>query len=244
MPSTLVLGFLLLEINNIMKIHDILTQQISEGPNDPHIFKAVFLAGGPGSGKSFVANKLLGGTGLRPINSDDIYEYLMQKQGMDMADPDTIASPVGQETREKAKQITKNREAMYLDGRLGVIIDGTGKDVEKVKKAHASLKELGYDTMMLFVNTSLNVAQQRNQMRPRRISAELVTKMWNAVQQNIMKFQQIFGAANFHVVDNSGGLEDPDRAANFSKIDSEVRKFINSPPANHNAKQWLSKNKK
>jgi cytidylate kinase len=238
-----VLGFLLLEINNIMKIHDILTQQISEGPNDPHIFKAVFLAGGPGSGKSFVANKLLSGTGLRPINSDDIYEYLMQKQGMDMADPDTIASPAGQETREKAKQITKNREAMYLDGRLGVIIDGTGKDVEKVKKAQASLKELGYDTMMLFVNTSLDVAQQRNQMRPRRISAELVTKMWNAVQQNIMKFQQIFGAANFHVVDNSGGLEDADRAANFNKIDSEVRKFINSPPANHNAKQWLSKNK-
>jgi cytidylate kinase len=238
-----VLGFLLLEINNIMKIHDILTQQISEGPNDPHIFKAVFLAGGPGSGKSFVANKLLSGTGLRPINSDDIYEYLMQKQGMDMADPDTIASPAGQETREKAKQITKNREAMYLDGRLGIIIDGTGKDVEKVKKAQASLRELGYDTMMLFVNTSLDVAQQRNQMRPRRISAELVTKMWNAVQQNIMKFQQIFGAANFHVVDNSGGLEDTDRAANFNKIDSEVRKFINSPPANHNAKQWLSKNK-
>jgi cytidylate kinase len=239
-----VLGFLLLEINNIMKIHDILTQQISEGPNDPHIFKAVFLAGGPGSGKSFVANKLLSGTGLRPINSDDIYEYLMQKQGMDMADPDTIASPAGQETREKAKQITKNREAMYLDGRLGVIIDGTGKDVEKVKKAQASLKELGYDTMMLFVNTSLDVAQQRNQMRPRRISAELVTKMWNAVQQNIMKFQQIFGAANFHVVDNSGGLEDADRAANFNKIDSEVRKFINSPPANHNAKHWLSQHNK
>ena len=34
-------------------------KQMEEGVNDPHIFKAVFLAGGPGSGKSFVANKML-----------------------------------------------------------------------------------------------------------------------------------------------------------------------------------------
>src|SRR6056300_1512344 len=39
--------------------------QVDEGVNDPHIFKAVFMAGGPGSGKSFVAQNILGGTGLR-----------------------------------------------------------------------------------------------------------------------------------------------------------------------------------
>lgn len=226
-----------------MKIHDILEQQISEGPNDPHIFKAVFLAGGPGSGKGFVANNFLGGTGLRPVNSDDIYEYLMQKQGMDMSDPDTIISPAGQETREKAKQLTSNRELVYLDGRLGVVIDGTGKDVAKVQKSVDRLRSLGYDTMMLFVNTSEEVAQQRNQQRTRRIPAELVNKMWNSVQQNIMKFQQIFGAGNFHVIDNSGGLEDEDRKENFANVYKSVTKFLSTPPSHRNAKAWLIKNK-
>ena len=32
-------------------------QELNEGVNDPSIFKAVFLAGGPGSGKSFVVGK-------------------------------------------------------------------------------------------------------------------------------------------------------------------------------------------
>lgn len=224
-----------------MKIHDILEQQVEEGRNDPHIFKAVFLAGGPGSGKSFVANKLLSNTGLRPVNSDDVYEYLMKKNNMDMSDPDTIASPAGQETREKAKQLTQKRQNIYLDGRLGLIIDGTGKDVEKVKKANTSLEELGYETMMLFVNTSLDVAQQRNKQRPRSIPPEMVSKMWNAVQQNLMKFQQIFGSTNFHIVDNSGGLEDSERAENFTQVHREIQKFLNTPPSAPAAKNWLAK---
>ena len=227
-----------------MKIHDILEAQLEEGPNDPHIFKAVFLAGGPGSGKSFVANKMLAGTGLKSVNSDEIYEYLMQKHDMDMSDPEVIASPQGQETRDRAKVLTKKREDNYIDGRLGLIIDGTGKDVAKVAKASAALKKLGYDTMMIFVNTSEEVAQQRNQQRARSIPREMVTKMWQAVQQNLMKFQQLFGAANFLVVDNSGGLEDPDRAENFREVDRDLHRFLDTPPKMPAAKKWLQGNKK
>ena len=227
-----------------MKIHDILEAQLEEGPNDPHIFKAVFLAGGPGSGKSYVANKLLSGTGLKSVNSDEIYEYLANKQNLDLGNPDVVASPQGQETRDRAKQLTKKRENMYLDGRLGLIIDGTGKDVAKVSKASKALKELGYDTMMLFVNTSEDVAQQRNQARARSVPAEMVSKMWRQVQDNIMKFQQLFGAANFHVVDNSGGLEDPDRAENFREVEKKLHSFLETPPKMPAAKRWLQANKK
>ena len=227
-----------------MKIHDILEQHIDEGPNDPHIFKAVFLAGGPGSGKSYVANKLLSGTGLKSVNSDEIYEYLMKKKDMDMSDPDVIASPQGQETRDKAKSLTKTRQTGYLGGRLGLIIDGTGKDVAKVAKAQEALKELGYNTMMLFVNTSEDVAQQRNTQRARSIPSKMVSKMWQAVQQNIMKFQQLFGAANFHVVDNSGGLEDPERKQNFLEVTRAIDKFLNTAPTMPAARRWLDDQRK
>ena len=128
-----------------MRIDEITS--IEEGPNDPHIFKAVFLAGGPGSGKSFVAGKMLRGTGLKTVNSDEIYEYLMTKKGMDMSDPEVIASKDGQETRNKAKDLTNKRQGDldsgrggYLQGRLGLVIDGTGKDVQKVAATSEKLK--------------------------------------------------------------------------------------------------------
>ena len=232
-----------------MHVNEII-KSVEEGVNDPHIFKAVFLAGGPGSGKSFVANKMLKGSGLKTVNSDDIYEYLMKKKDMDMADPSVIASPAGQETRNKAKDLTNKRQGDittgkggYLEGRLGLIIDGTGKDVAKVAKASEQLKNLGYDTMMLFVNTSEDVAQKRNTQRARSIPADMVTNMWKQVQQNLMKFQQLFGAGNFHIVDNSGGLEDPDRKANFLEVDRAIDKFLMSPPRDRRAKQWMQDQK-
>ena len=212
--------------------------EVREGVNDPDIFKAIFMAGGPGSGKSFVSSMLLRGTGLKTVNSDDVYEYLLYRAGLP-ADPETIYSPQGQELRKRAKDITARRKNRLIDGRLGLIIDGTGKDVEKIKATRDMLNELGYDTMMLFVNTSLDVAQERNLMRPRSLPSGQVEKMWNNVQQNLMKFQQVFGARNFHVIDNSGGLEDPDRKENFKSIDKSIRSFLRSKPNKPAAKSWI-----
>ena len=75
---------------------------LSEGVNDPAIFKAVFLAGGPGSGKSFIAGKTALSTfGFRVVNSDDAFENAMKKAGMEM-NPENIFSVKGQEIRGKA----------------------------------------------------------------------------------------------------------------------------------------------
>jgi cytidylate kinase len=216
--------------------------QVDEGVNDPHIFKAVFLAGGPGSGKSFVAKNILGGTGLRSINSDEVYEYLMKKQGLSL-DPETIFSPQGQEIRDKAKGLARQREATYLDGRLGLVIDGTGKDVSKYQVMAQKLKAIGYDLSMIYVNTSLEVAQQRNKQRERSLEPAAVEKMWTDVQQNLMQFQQIFGASRFHIIDNSGGLEDLDRQKNFDKVYVETQRFLNTPPKHRKALAWIKQQK-
>jgi hypothetical protein len=63
--------------------------------------------------------------------------------------------------------------------------------------------------------------------------------MWNKLQNNLMGFQQIFGASNFHVVDNSGGLEDPARAENFNNVYKSVRAFIASPVKAKIARNWI-----
>ena len=227
-------------VNEVIK-----TSNLSEGPNDPHIFKAIFLAGGPGSGKGFVVSNLMGKDqyGLKIVNSDDVYEKLagMAKPiPLDLKDPKVVASPQGQETRDKAKRLTKMREGNYLDGRLGLIIDGTAKDVEKTKNQKDKLESLGYETMMVFVNTNIDVAQDRNKLRPRQLPDEMVTKMWHSVQDNLMKFQQLFGNENFYIVDNSGGLEDPNRKENFEAVEKAIRRFVNTPPRKPQAKSWLA----
>ena len=207
------------------------------------------ILGDIGSGKSYVANSMLGGTGLKVVNSDDVFEYLARKNNLNLGNPDDVYSDKGQEVRNRAKDLTNKRrgdadqgEGGYIGGRLGLIIDGTGKDVSSVSTMASKLQNLGYDTMMLFVNTDLEVAQSRNQQRDRRLPADVVTKMWQKVQQNLMKFQQVFGAANFHIIDNSGGMEDQERKVNFLQVQRAINTFLAKKPSKPAAKQWFDNN--
>ena len=135
-------------------------QLFMEGVYDPNIFKAIFLAGGPGSGKSYVAGKTIRGQGLKVVNSDDAFEALLKKSGLSLQMPDKEAD-LRDPIRDRAKRITAARQKNYLEGRLGLIIDGTARDYDRIAKQSNELKQLGYDTYMVFVNTSLNVAKQR-----------------------------------------------------------------------------------
>jgi cytidylate kinase len=146
-----------------------------EGKNDPSIFKAVFLAGGPGSGKSFVASQVTGGFGLKMVNSDTLFEILSKEKGLDLKNFPDAEEMERNSARNQAKSLTKKQMANYLRGRLGIVIDGTGKDFSKIKKQKDSLANIGYDTYMIFVNTSLDVALQRNNERARTVPEKIVT---------------------------------------------------------------------
>ena len=210
-------------------------QQIQEGVYDPNIFNAIFLAGGPGSGKSYVVRKTTGGLGMKIVNSDDIYEKELEKAGLDIGKPEDIFSDEGQEIRGKAKRLTKGRQTSWIDGRLGIIIDGTGKDVAKITRQKNALDQLGYETMMIFVNTSLETAQQRNRERPRTLPEKSVEQMWTGVQKNIGAFQSLFGSKNFIVVDNNDAGEDI-----FSKVFKRIRGLVVKKPSKRQAKQWIA----
>ena len=210
-------------------------QQIQEGVYDPNIFNAIFLAGGPGSGKSYVVRKTTGGLGLKVLNSDDIYEKDLEKAGLDIGKPEDIFSDEGQEIRAKSKRLTKMRRDSWVDGRLGIIIDGTGKDINKIGRQKKLLDQLGYETMMIFANTSLEVAQQRNKERARTLPEKAVAEMWNQVQKNIGGFQQLFGSRNFIIVDNNDAGEDV-----FAKVFKRIRGIVVKKPTKPQAKQWIA----
>jgi predicted ABC-type ATPase len=209
---------------------------MTEGVDDPAIFKAVFLAGGPGSGKSFIVGKTgLPALGLKVVNSDDAFEAAMKKAGMSMK-PDDIFSVKGQDIRGRAKALTGKRQAMYITGRLGLVIDGTGKDFQKVKKQVKSMKDLGYDVAMIFVNTDLDTAIERDKTRERTLGEVEVTKYWKEVQRNIGAFQTMFGKKNMLIVDNSNGK---DFKVETLRAYRDVKKFLDKEPDNAKAKAWI-----
>ena len=215
---------------------------LDEGVYDPAIFKAVFLAGGPGSGKSFVVGKTaLTALGLKLVNSDDAFEALLKKVGL-KATPEDIFSPKGQKVRSRAVALTGLKQKLALNGRLGLIIDGTGKNYSKIKQQADELELLGYDTAMIFVNSDLKTAQARNKARERTLPEDEVEKMWNAVQRNIGSFQTQFGR-NFIVIDTSEEVNAKAAKVRFDAAAMAIYKrmavWVKKEPKRPAAKKWI-----
>ena len=209
-------------------------QFLKEGVYDPNIFKAVFMAGGPGSGKSFIAGRTTGGLGLKIINSDAPFERFLKKEGLSLKMPDSETLERDIE-RERAKKVTASKKFHAVKGRLGIIIDGTGHKYDKVADQAKMLQQLGYETSMVFVNTSLEVALARNEQRARSVKPTLVKKSWQDVQNNMGKFQQFFGPGNFFIVDNNGVEQD------LLQISTKlIRRAISKPVKNAIAKAWIT----
>lgn len=221
-------------------------EELEEGVNDPHIFKAVFMAGGPGAGKSYVARKLVGGTGLKTVNSDIAFKWLMDKANLRLDMPDDEKEERDQ-VRGRAKEITKNQEDLYMQGRLGLLIDGTGKDIQKISAINKKLKTFGYETKMIFVNTDLETSLVRNQERAeqgdRTVDPAIAKDAWSKVQNNMMAYQQEFGKRNFYVVDNSDGPETDERKKNFEAVWKDLHAFLDSAPTHSRAKAWMKQQK-
>ena len=226
----------------MIKLQDIL----NEGIYDPGIFKAVFTAGGPGSGKSYTASSLFGmpekmpfvsAQGLKSVNSDKYFETYLQMKGLsqDIAklNPDEYSQAM--ELRNKSKKVRDAALKNYINGRLGLLIDGTGKNYPNIAKQKKRLQDVGYDCFMIFVNTDLDIALQRNSERERKLPTELLKKSWQAVQNNLGKFQSLFGSSNMLVVDNSEYKDFADT------IKSNAREFVTRPIQNHIAKKWIKK---
>ena len=235
---------------------------IEEGVNDPGILKAVFLAGGPGSGKSYVASGLYGipkkvnvsAHGLKLVNQDKELTRMLKKYGFgtDLDNmPEDLFRQLTDPTyddysgmRSRGKEITAARKKLYMNGRLGMIIDGTGHKFGKIREQKMELEEIGYDCFMVFVHTDLEIAQQRNMERPRKLSPEIVNDSWHEVQRNKEAFQGLFGNTNFLMVNNNDTLSEKAATKKFNMLVKKgVGSFIRRPVKNNLGKKWVEKQK-
>ena len=236
---------------------------IKEGVDDKGILKAIFLAGGPGSGKTWVTRGLYGipkkynfspGHGLKLVNQDTELEMLLKKYfgttDLDNMPEELFVDITGVDFQEKqydgtsgmrayAKSLTKARMENYVRGRLGVIIDGTGHKYQSIAKKKQRFEDLGYDTYMVFVNTPLEIALKRNLERARVVPEKIVRDSWQDVQQNLGGFQRLFGR-NFIIVDNSKTLDEDEAQKKFDELVKQgINKFVKAPIKNSIGKKWM-----
>ena len=140
------------------------------------------------------------------------------------------------EIRAKSKARTGTQLKLALEGRLGLILDSTARDVSRIADEANTMKQIGYDVYMVFVNTSLEVALKRNQMRARRLPDAIVINSHRQIQQNIGKLQRIFGTNNFVIVDNNKPAEDVNPS-----VHKAIRRMINRKPTSYQAVSWIKR---
>ena len=236
---------------------------LMESVFDKSILKCVFLAGGPGSGKTYVTKGLFGipekasvtsKYDMKLVNTDSEFKHLLNKFGFG-TDIDGMPEELFKQLtdpeyedfsglRTYAKDLTNARMEQYIEGRLGVIIDGTGDNFKKVKKRKKSFEDKGYDTYMVFVHCDLDTAQKRNMERPRKLPPEIVEESWHAVQRNMVYFQGLFGNANYLMVDNSKYLSEKQATKKFNMLFNKgLSKFVSKPVQNKIGKMWIEKQK-
>lgn len=233
---------------------------LEEGVYDPNILKAVFTAGGPGSGKSFTADAIFGarnskgkpyfdnasflGGGLKYVNSDRFFERELERAGIDPSDlarieqedPELWDKIQSVSDPSSVRNIAKGHLSIlrrFLEsGRLGLLVDGTGRDYEKMVREKQHAEDMGYDTYMIFVDTSLPVALERNANRNRVLPEKAVRDLWQQVQDNKARYEELFGA-NFVSVDNTEYGPPP------QQVVKSLNRFMAEPIRNAAGQAWI-----
>ena len=197
--------------------------EITEGPHDPYTYKAIFFAGSPGSGKTYVARQLAGVfQGLKQVNMDSVFKHLMTQKKLSWKMPPE-EEPEREKQRQRSKELVAKQQQTYAEGGLGLLIDSTGRIYDTVARIKQELEDTGYETTMIFVNTDLETALRRNKERERTLPDELIHKNYKIIEQNIGRFQRLFD--DIHIINNSDSVRD-EVPEQLEKLEKEIRKFL------------------
>ena len=198
--------------------------EIIEGRFDPYQNKAIFFAGVPGAGKTFIARRLASiFYGLKQVNPDAAFKYLLRNKNLSLKMPPEEETPREIE-RQRSKQIVGKQQQMYQQENLGMLIDTTGRSLARVVDTKEELEAQGYETAMIYVDADIETSVKRNRARERSIPEKVLMQNFGAVKANVPRFQELFGD-RFFELDNS--LEKQSELPEALKqLEQQVKEFL------------------
>lgn len=189
-----------------------LIQYLNEGISDKGIFKACFMAGHPGSGKTYSLSRIKSGA-IEPriINTDKIYEFLGTDAGL----------------IDKTKILIKKQLILYINSMLPLAVDGTSSKPNAVLRRYGILESFGYDMAMVFINCSLATAINRVKQRDRQVPEKIIIRAHN----DVMKMKAFYKGKfpKFIEINNDKGELDNEL---ILKAFKQMTSFYTSPIAN------------
>jgi predicted kinase len=188
--------------------------------NKPSVFKAIFVTGGPGSGKDIVIRKAINEFNLFELNTAQAKECLSDKHNL------------------SKKSIDLRKESIRT--RKSLIINGPADNDENILYIKEELEELGYETMMIFVNTTNNVSKERNMSLSKMMTESVRENRWNKSQTNSIEFEKLFD--KFMVFDNSHNITE--QMYGIVKVNQKTKLFLNYVNFNEVASNWINTNSK
>ena len=199
--------------------------EIIEGRFDPYQNKAIFFAGVPGAGKTFIARRLASiFYGLKQVNPDAAFKYLLKNKNLSLKMPPEEETPREIE-RQRSKQIVGKQQQMYQQENLGMLIDTTGRSLSRVVDTKEELEAQGYDTAMIYGDADIETSVKRNRARERSIPEKVLMQNFGAVKANVPRFQELFGD-RFFEIDNS--LEkQSELPQNLKDLEYKIKQFLN-----------------
>jgi len=147
--------------------------------------KAIFVTGGPGSGKDVVLREAIAESRAVELNFTQVMDILNDKHKLAM------------------RSMNPRFESVRTRGPL--IINGPADDLERIGHIKEELHELGYQTMMIFVDTTNSVSKQRNSLLSRMMAESIRQEKWEKAHKNVNVFTEMFD--RFMCFDNSDSLE-------------------------------------
>ena len=199
--------------------------EIIEGRFDPYQNKAIFFAGVPGAGKTFIARRLASiFYGLKQVNPDAAFKYLLRNKNLSLKMPPEEETPREIE-RQRSKQIVGKQQQMYQQENLGMLIDTTGRSLARVVDTKEELEAQGYDTAMIYVDADIETSVKRNRARERSIPEKVLMQNFGAVKANVPRFEELFGDRLFKI-DNSYA-EQPRLPQALKDLEHNVKQFLN-----------------
>ena len=201
-----------------------LISEITEGRFDPYQNRAIFFAGVPGAGKTFIARRLASiFYGLKQVNPDAAFKYLLKNKNLSLKMPPEEETPREIE-RQRSKQIVGKQQQIYQQENLGMLIDTTGRSLTRVVDTKEELEAQGYETAMIYVDADIETSVKRNRARERSIPEKVLMQNFGAVKANVPKFQELFGD-RFFEIDNSMEKQSELPEA-LSQLEQQVKGFL------------------
>ena len=147
----------------------------------------VVIAGGPGAGKSFITKNLINLDNVKNFNVDQVRVMTAKKLWGDEWE-ENISTPEGyqkildmtfttSDPRNKTVKFLKNFLEYERNQSVNVVYDAGGGQEQVMKDVHKLAKDGGFDTTLVYVRTPLELAQMRNDERPRSLPGDMVAQI-------------------------------------------------------------------